>query len=58
MGGTHGIAIPGLKIDERLENGKEVVVSFTPAKAGSFPFRCSVMCGPGHTDMRGELIVE
>jgi plastocyanin len=56
--GTHGIAIPGLKINERLENGKEVVVSFTPAQAGSYPFRCSVMCGPGHTDMQGELIVE
>jgi heme/copper-type cytochrome/quinol oxidase subunit 2 len=56
--GTHGIAIPGLKIDERLERGQEVVVSFTPTQSGSYPFRCSVMCGQGHLDMHGDLIVE
>jgi plastocyanin len=56
--GTHGIAIPGLNINQRLERGQEVVVSFTPTKAGSYPFRCSVMCGQGHLDMKGELIVE
>ena len=55
---THGIAIPALNINERLDRGKEVVVTFTPAQAGKYPFRCSVMCGPGHQDMKGELIVE
>ena len=38
--------------------GKEVVVRFTAAQAGRYPFRCSVMCGSGHLDMKGELIVE
>ena len=56
--GTHGIAIPALNIKEQLDRGKEVVVNFTPAQAGKYPFRCSVMCGPGHLDMKGELIVE
>ena len=56
--GTHGIAIPALNIKEQLDRGKEVVVNFTPTKAGKYPFRCSVMCGPGHLDMKGELIVE
>jgi heme/copper-type cytochrome/quinol oxidase subunit 2 len=56
--GTHGIAIPGLDIKQRLDQGKEVVVSFTPTKAGQYPFRCSVLCGSGHLNMKGELIVE
>ncbi len=56
--GIHGLAIPGLNINERLEQGKEVVINFTPAKAGRYPFLCSVLCGSGHKDMTGELIVE
>jgi heme/copper-type cytochrome/quinol oxidase subunit 2 len=55
---THGFAIEALNINERLEQGKEVVVSLTPTQPGSYPFRCSVFCGPGHSDMHGELIVE
>jgi cytochrome c oxidase subunit 2 len=55
---VHGLAIPGLNINERLDPGKEVVINFTPAKAGSYPFFCSVYCGPGHANMKGELIVE
>ncbi len=53
----HGFDVPALKINERLNPGKEVVVSFTP-KAGTYPFRCSVLCGVGHGEMKGELIVE
>jgi cytochrome c oxidase subunit 2 len=55
---VHGFAIPALKINERLDPGKEVVVNFTPDQAGKYPFRCSVFCGSGHADMHGELIVE
>jgi cytochrome c oxidase subunit 2 len=55
---VHGLAIPGLNINERLDPGKEVVINFTPAKAGSYPFFCSVFCGAGHADMKGVLIVE
>jgi heme/copper-type cytochrome/quinol oxidase subunit 2 len=56
--GTHGFALPALKINERLDQGKEVVVNFTPTQAGKYPFRCSVFCGSGHMEMKGELIVE
>jgi cytochrome c oxidase subunit 2 len=55
--GAHGIAIPGLRVSERLPRGREVVITFTAA-AGRYPFRCSVFCGSGHGDMHGELIVE
>jgi cytochrome c oxidase subunit 2 len=54
----HGLAIPALKINEILEPHKEVVITFTPTRAGKYPFFCSVFCGPGHADMHGELIVE
>ncbi len=56
--GTHGFAIQALGINEKLEKGREVVVRFTPAKAGTYAFFCSMFCGPGHRDMHGELIVE
>jgi heme/copper-type cytochrome/quinol oxidase subunit 2 len=56
--GIHGLAIPDLKINQRLDQGKEVVVSFTPDRPGRYPFRCSVPCGTGHLAMKGELIVE
>jgi len=56
--GTHGLAIPALDIKQQLDQGKETVVSFTPTKAGQYPFRCSVICGSGHLGMKGELIVE
>jgi heme/copper-type cytochrome/quinol oxidase subunit 2 len=56
--GSHGIAIPAWKINEPLPAGKEVVIRFTPDQAGKYPFRCSVFCGSGHSDMRGEFIVE
>jgi cytochrome c oxidase subunit 2 len=54
---VHGFDVPALKINRRLVPGKEVVVDFT-AKAGTYPFHCSVYCGPGHREMKGELIVE
>ncbi len=56
--GIHGFAIRDLGINERLEPGKEAVIRFTPEKAGTYAFACSVFCGSGHRDMGGELIVE
>lgn len=36
----------------------DIVVTFTPEKAGRYVFECSRMCGAGHNFMRGELIVK
>lgn len=55
---THGIAIPEFNISENLVAGKVIDVTFTPDKAGSFDFFCSIFCGSGHKDMKGTLIVE
>ncbi len=54
----HGLAIQALNVNAVVVPGKETVVTFTPTKAGSYPFVCSVVCGPGHRDMKGTLIVE
>jgi len=32
-------------------------VKFTPAKAGTYPFKCAKFCGMGHGGMKGEIVV-
>ena len=48
----HGMRIPELEIrgDETLE--------FTADKTGEFDWYCANMCGNGHMQMRGKLIVK
>ena len=49
---THGIVIPELGV-----SGIESV-EFTADKPGTYAFNCPTMCGAGHKDMKGTLIVE
>lgn len=49
---THGINIPDLGV-----SGIDSV-EFTADKAGTFEFECPTMCGMGHREMKGTLIVE
>ncbi len=49
---THGITIPNLSV------GGIDSFEFTANETGSFPFRCPTMCGQGHRNMTGMLIVE
>ena len=53
----HGFEIEDLGINKRLKPGAVTVVEFTPTKTGKFRFACSVMCGSGHDEMTGELVV-
>lgn len=48
----HGIRIPdlGIKANDVLE--------FTADKQGEFVWYCTNMCGEGHRDMQGKLIVK
>lgn len=55
---AHSLALPEFGIMEMIEPGKEAVVEFLADKRGTFDFYCSVPCGPGHGDMRGQLIIE
>ncbi|MFB9760795.1 cupredoxin domain-containing protein [Ectobacillus funiculus] len=52
--GGHGFAIPAFNVDIQ-GNGS---ATFTADKAGTYEYHCSVMCGSGHANMMGKLIVE
>lgn len=53
--GNHGIHIKelGLKLDPN-----QTSQVLTPKEKGSYPFQCSILCGPGHKEMTATLIVE
>jgi heme/copper-type cytochrome/quinol oxidase subunit 2 len=53
----HGIGIADYDIDRKLPPNETQVIEFTAGKAGKHYFYCSVYCGSGHGDMRGELVV-
>ncbi|MGG1312744.1 MULTISPECIES: cupredoxin domain-containing protein [Cohnella] len=52
--GNHSLKIDGY--DKTVKGGK--TVTFTADRTGEFKFYCDVMCGSGHADMVGKLIVE
>ena len=54
----HGIQIDAFHIKQKLKKNEPTTIEFTPDKAGSFPFKCSVFCGIHHGSMKGTLIVE
>ena len=53
----HGFKIAEYGINERLEPGKPVTIEFVADKQGTFTTFCSVACGAGHGNMKGQLIV-
>ncbi len=53
----HGFAIEELGVNKKLKANAVTAVEFTPTRVGRFPFECSVMCGSGHDEMAGELVV-
>lgn len=54
---AHSIVIPEYGINERIDVGKTVTVEFIVDTVGSFSSFCSVYCGSGHDEMKGEIIV-
>ena len=55
---THGFALPDFNVKVDLVPNKEETVEFVADKKGEFTFFCSVLCGDGHRDMKGKLVVE
>jgi cytochrome c oxidase subunit 2 len=53
----HGLFIEKFQIIQRIDKGKLTVVDFVPDQAGTFDFKCSVVCGSGHKEMIGKLVV-
>ena len=54
----HGFKLDDFDINQKIPKGTTVVVEFTADKAGTFQFRCSNVCGLGHRNMKGTLVVE
>jgi cytochrome c oxidase subunit 2 len=55
--GTHGFAIPKLKIDEHIpKSGDPVTVTFVAPAAGEYEIACSEFCGSGHGHMTAALV--
>jgi len=54
----HGFKLDDFNINQKIPRGTTVVVEFTADKAGTFQFRCSSVCGLGHRNMKGTLVVE
>ena len=53
----HGFKLEEFGINQQIKPNSTTVVEFTPDRTGRFRFACSVVCGEGHDDMTGELIV-
>ena len=54
--GTHGFAIPKLKIELHIpDNGEPVTTEFTAPAAGEYEIACSEFCGRGHAQMKAAL---
>ena len=58
VSGDHGIGVPALGLDVKFNEGETVTVDLPTDKAGVYPFRCNVMCGDGHFDMLGSIVIE
>ena len=52
--GYHTLKIEGYGVEVRPNR----TISFVASQKGEFIYRCSVVCGTGHKEMTGKLIVE
>lgn len=55
---AHGFALPAFNIKETIESGKKTITTFLADKSGVFDFFCFIPCGAGHSEMKGQLIIE
>ena len=54
----HGLAVPELGIKAPVHKGEVTPVVFRADKKGEYNMACYIICGPGHDDMTGKLVVE
>jgi cytochrome c oxidase subunit 2 len=53
----HGFWVPAFRLKQDLLPGRETQVRFTPIEAGTYPLRCTVLCGGNHSLMTTSVIV-
>lgn len=54
---THGFAMSPYVTSKTINVGTTVQVTFTAHTAGSFQYACTRVCGEGHGDMNGIMVV-
>jgi len=54
----HGFYAPELKLRQPVQPGRPVTVTFHAERPGVYPIHCGIVCGPGHDDMTGSIVVE
>lgn len=58
VSGTHGFAVPDLGINVPVAAGQTVMVDIPTDAVGAHNLFCSIPCGPGHRDMKGQIVIE
>jgi cytochrome c oxidase subunit 2 len=53
----HGLAVPALGINEPVQPDKPAVIRFLAQAPGTYPMRCSILCGRGHDKMTGIIVI-
>lgn len=53
----HGIEVDGLGIREPVQPEHPAVIRFLAQTPGTYPMRCSVLCGRGHNRMTGAIVI-
>ena len=53
----HGFQLDDFGIKQKVEPDATTTITFVADKAGTHEFHCSVFCGEGHGEMKGELVV-
>jgi cytochrome c oxidase subunit 2 len=54
----HGFKLDAFGDNQKLQKGEATTIEFTADKTGTFPFKCSEVCGLGHGKMKGKLVVQ
>lgn len=58
ISGVHGFAVPDLGINVPVAPGQTVTIDLPTDSVGPHAFFCSIPCGPGHSDMKGQIVIE
>jgi len=54
----HGFHVPGLGISEPIQKEKVAEIRLIPETRGEYRVECDIICGAGHDEMAGKIIVE
>ena len=54
----HGFEVEDMGINEPVQPGKPAEIHLDTSKKGEFRVACSIVCGSGHNEMTGKIVVE